>query len=86
MAVLARHHGIPFYVAAPRSTVDLNAAGGSAIPIEERNVREVTHVGNIRIAPVGAAVRNPAFDVTPAALITAIITERGVFRPPYRFS
>jgi methylthioribose-1-phosphate isomerase len=85
VAVLARHHGIPFYVAAPFSTVDPRVPDGSAIPIEERDPREVQELGGRRIVPVGSPVRNPAFDVTPAALITAIVTERGVFRPPYDF-
>ena len=86
LAVLAREHGIPFYVAAPRSTIDLATADGSAIPIEERNAREVTHVGTVRIAPDGATVRNPAFDVTPAAYVTGIITEDGIRQPPYEQS
>jgi methylthioribose-1-phosphate isomerase len=83
VAVLAREHGIPFYVAAPWSTIDLDTADGDAIPIEERPAREVTHVGNNQVAPDGAGVRNPSFDVTPAKYITAIITERGVYRPPF---
>jgi methylthioribose-1-phosphate isomerase len=83
VAVLAKEHGIPFYVAAPWSTIDLATADGAAIPIEERNRREVTHVGNNQIAPEGAQIRNPAFDVTPHKFITAIITERGIFRPPF---
>lgn len=83
VAVLAKEHGLPFYVAAPWSTIDLATADGSGIPIEERNPREVTHVGNNQLAPEGAHIRNPAFDVTPSKYITAIITERGVFRPPY---
>ena len=83
VAVLAREHHIPFYVAAPRSTIDLDTPDGSKIPIEERNPREVTHVGGARLAPDGAAVWNPAFDVTPHQLITGIITERGILRPPY---
>jgi methylthioribose-1-phosphate isomerase len=83
VAVLAREHGIPFYVAAPMSTVDLNTADGSGIPIEERNDREVTHVGTSRLTPEGARIRNPAFDVTPARYITAIITERGIARAPF---
>jgi methylthioribose-1-phosphate isomerase len=83
VAVLAREHGIPFYVAAPWSTIDLATKDGDAIPIEERNAREVTHVGNNQLAPDGAHVRNPSFDVTPAKYITAIITERGVYRPPF---
>ncbi len=83
VAVLAKEHGIPFYVAAPWSTIDLATSDGDAIPIEERDAREVTHVGNNRLAPEGAQVRNPSFDVTPNKYITAIITERGVFRPPF---
>src|SRR5688500_11466953 len=83
VAVLAKEHGIPFYVAAPISTVDLNTPDGSGIPIEERNDREVTHVGSARLTPEGAKIRNPAFDVTPAKYVTAIITERGVARAPY---
>ena len=83
LAVLANAHGVPFYVAAPISTVDIATADGSAIPIEERSASEVTDIGGWRIAPAGVAVRHPAFDVTPARLITAIITDRGVLRPPY---
>ena len=83
VAVLAKEHGIPFYVAAPISTIDLDTPDGSRIPIEERNDREVTHVGSSRLTPEGALIRNPAFDVTPAKYVTAIITERGVARPPY---
>ncbi len=83
VAVLAKEHGIPFYVAAPISTVDLGTADGAGIPIEERNAREVTHVGSSRLTPEGARIRNPAFDVTPAKYVTAIITERGIARPPY---
>jgi len=86
VAVLAKEHDIPFYVAAPLSTIDLNTPDGSKIPIEERNDREVTHVGPSRLTPEGARVRNPAFDVTPAKYVTAIITERGVARPPYHES
>jgi methylthioribose-1-phosphate isomerase len=78
VAVLAREHNIPFYVAAPRSTIDLRLTDGSQIPIEERDAREVTHIGDKALAPAGVAVRNPAFDVTPARLVTAIITENGV--------
>ncbi len=78
LAVLARHHGIPFYVAAPWSTVDLATARGTDIPIEERASDEVTQVAGVRIAPLGVLARYPAFDVTPAALVTAIVTERGV--------
>jgi methylthioribose-1-phosphate isomerase len=83
VAVLAKEHGIPFYVAAPISTIDLATADGSRIPIEERNDKEVTHVGSSRLTPEGARVRNPAFDVTPNKYVTAIITERGIARPPY---
>jgi methylthioribose-1-phosphate isomerase len=83
VAVLAKEHGIPFYVAAPISTIDLNTADGSGIPIEERNDREVTHVGPSRLTPEGARIRNPAFDVTPSKYITAIITERGIAKAPF---
>jgi methylthioribose-1-phosphate isomerase len=83
VAVLAKEHGIPFYVAAPLSTVDLNTPDGSRIPIEERTEREVTHIGASRLTPDGAHIRNPAFDVTPAKYVTAIITERGIARAPY---
>jgi methylthioribose-1-phosphate isomerase len=83
VAVLAKEHGIPFYVAAPWSTIDLATRDGDAIPIEERTAREVTHVGSIQLAPEGALVRNPSFDVTPHKYITAIITERGVHRAPF---
>jgi methylthioribose-1-phosphate isomerase len=86
VAVLAKEHGIPFYVAAPLSTIDLKTPDGSTIPIEERNEREVTHVGPNRLTPEGARIRNPAFDVTPAKYITAIITERGVARAPFHES
>jgi methylthioribose-1-phosphate isomerase len=84
VAVLAREHGIPFYVAAPTSTIDLNTPDGDKIPIEERSDREVTHMGPLRLTPQGIRVRNPAFDVTPARYVTAIITERGIARPPYQ--
>jgi methylthioribose-1-phosphate isomerase len=83
VAVLAKEHGIPFYVAAPISTLDLATSDGSKIPIEERNDKEVTHVGSSRVTPEGARIRNPAFDVTPHKYVTAIITERGIARPPY---
>ncbi len=83
LAVLAGAHGIPFYVAAPLSTVDFDVADGSGIPIEERAPAEVTHVAGRPVAPAEIGVANPAFDVTPAAYITAIITEQGVARPPY---
>ena len=85
LAVLARHHGVPFYVAAPFSTIDPTIPDGSAIPIEERDPREVQELAGRRLTPAGSPARNPAFDVTPAALVTAIVTERGIFRPPYRF-
>jgi methylthioribose-1-phosphate isomerase len=83
LAVLAREHGIPFYVAAPLSTIDLQTVTGKGIPIEERPEREVTHVGGARIVPMGVPVYNFAFDITPHALVTAIVTERGVLTPPY---
>jgi methylthioribose-1-phosphate isomerase len=85
LAVLARHHGVPFYIAAPFSTIDPALASGAEIPIEERDAGEVRRVGPQQTAPESSPVYNPAFDVTPAALITAIITERGVFRPEYHF-
>jgi methylthioribose-1-phosphate isomerase len=84
LAVLARHHRIPFYVAAPFSTVDLATASGAQIPIEERDPAEVTTLRGMILTPRGARARHPAFDVTPAALITAIVTDRGVIGPPYR--
>ena len=83
VALVAREHRVPFYVAAPVSTIDLNTPDGTCIPIEERSAREVTHVKAVRLAPEGAKVYNPAFDVTPHALITGIITERGIVRAPY---
>ena len=83
LAVLARHHGLPFYVAAPMSTVDLTIADGSEIVIEERDPEEVRGFGGAPVAPEGAGVFNPAFDITPGELITGIVTERGVVRPPY---
>ena len=83
VAVLAARHRIPFYVAAPISTIDLSCPDGDAIPIEERGAREITHVFDKQISPSGVKVMNPAFDVTPHGLITAIITERGVARAPY---
>jgi methylthioribose-1-phosphate isomerase len=86
VAVLAREHGLPFYVAAPTSTLDLATPSGAGIPIEERPDREVTHVGTTRLTPTQAKIRNPAFDVTPARFVTAIITERGVWRAPYEES
>jgi len=84
VAILAREHNLPFYVAAPISTIDLSLSDGSQIPIEERDTREVTHVKEVQLAPEGISVRNPAFDVTPHRLVTAIITERGVAQGDYR--
>jgi len=86
VAVLARQHDIPFYVAAPVSTFDLSIPDGSHIPIEQRTPLEVTHVGNTRIVPEGVDVFNPAFDVTPNEFVTAIVTERGIARAPYKES
>ncbi|MCL6596894.1 MAG: S-methyl-5-thioribose-1-phosphate isomerase [Firmicutes bacterium] len=83
LALAAAAHGVPFYVAAPTSTIDLTTPTGDAIPIEERDPGEVLYVGETAIAPAGTKVRNPAFDVTPARYVTAIITEFGVVRPPY---
>ncbi len=86
LAILAREHGIPFYVVAPISTLDLSIESGDQIPIEERAATEVTHIAGHPIAPEGIAVANPAFDVTPHRYVTAIVTERGIARPPYRES
>jgi methylthioribose-1-phosphate isomerase len=86
VAVLARHHKIPFYVAAPSSTFDLSLPDGSHIPIEERSPEEITRGFGKQTAPDGVGVYNPAFDVTPAELIAGIITEKGVLRPPYAWS
>jgi methylthioribose-1-phosphate isomerase len=83
VAILAREHGIPFYCAAPWSTIDIATPTGDAIPIEERNRIEVTHHGGKQLTPHGVGICNPAFDVTPAKYVTAIITERGVLRAPY---
>jgi len=83
VAVLAKEHGIPFYVAAPFSTIDLSTPDGSRIPIEQRSAKEVTHLAGKQIVPDGVQVENPAFDVTPHQYVTAIITERGVLREPY---
>jgi methylthioribose-1-phosphate isomerase len=83
VAVLAHEHKIPFYVAAPISTIDLATPDGDHIPIEERDQREVTHLGTSRVTPIGALIRNPAFDVTPHRYITGIITERGIFTAPF---
>jgi methylthioribose-1-phosphate isomerase len=86
VAVLAKEHGIPFYVAAPISTVDLDTPDGSKIPIEQRNAREVTHIAGKQMVPDGVQIENPAFDVTPAKYVNAIITERGIARAPYEQS
>lgn len=83
VAVLAKEHGIPFFVAAPWSTVDMNTPTGDQIPIEQRSPREITHHGGKQMAPDGALVENPAFDVTPASYVSAIVTERGIARAPY---
>jgi methylthioribose-1-phosphate isomerase len=82
LAVLAKAHGVPFYVAAPVSTFDLTLESGAEIPIEERPPEEITEGFGRRIAPEGTGVYNPAFDVTPAGLIAAIVTERGIIRNP----
>ena len=86
VAVLAKEHNIPFYVAAPISTVDLETPDGSKIPIEQRNPAEVTHIAGKAMTPAGVQIENPAFDVTPAKLVTAIVTERGVAKAPYQQS
>jgi len=83
LAILAREHGIPFYVAAPWSTIDLATPSGDAIPIEERPQKEVTHHAGKQVTPNGVGICNPAFDVTPAKYVSAIISERGVLRAPY---
>ena len=83
LAVLSKSHGIPFYVAAPTSTLDLSLTSGEEIPIEERNISEVTHFRGHPIAPEGVEVFNPAFDVTPHSLIHGIITEKGIIRKPF---
>lgn len=83
LAIVAHAHGIPFYVAAPWSTIDLATPTGDGIPIEERSAKEVTHMAGTQVTPDGAGVRNPSFDVTPHRYITAIVTERGILRPPY---
>ncbi len=83
VAILAKEHGIPFYVACPWSTIDMATASGDAIPIEQRAAIEVTHHGGKQMTPHGVGIENPAFDVTPAKYVTAIITERGILRAPY---
>jgi methylthioribose-1-phosphate isomerase len=86
LAVLAARHAVPFYVVAPLSSVDLGTPDGKAIPIEERGPDEVTLIRGVRVAPAGTAVHNPAFDVTPAELVTAFVTEAGALRPPFDLS
>jgi methylthioribose-1-phosphate isomerase len=86
VAVLAREHNIPFYVAAPMSTIDFTIRNGDQIPIEERDPDEVKWIGDVCLSPSRIEVRNPAFDVTPAQFITAIITEQGIARPPYQMN
>jgi methylthioribose-1-phosphate isomerase len=83
LAIAAAYHGVPFYIAAPISTIDFSIATGESIPIEQRDEAEVTHMQGTRIAPEGARAFNPSFDVTPASLIAGIITERGIIAPPY---
>jgi methylthioribose-1-phosphate isomerase len=83
VAVLAKEHGLPFYVVAPTSTFDLTLSSGNEIPIEERSANEVTHVQGVRLAPEGIGIRNPAFDVTPHHLVSAIVCENGIARAPY---
>src|SRR5580693_856081 len=83
VAVLAKEHDIPFYVAAPSSTIDMDTPDGSKIPIEQRNTKEVAHIAGKQMVPDGVEVENPAFDVTPAKYVTAIVTERGIARAPY---
>jgi methylthioribose-1-phosphate isomerase len=84
LAVLARRHGIPFYVAGPTSSIDVNCRSGDEIPIEQRDPKEVSHIFGKPVAPKGMKIFNPAFDVTAHDLITAIITEKGVINPPYQ--
>jgi methylthioribose-1-phosphate isomerase len=86
LAVLAERHQVPFYVAAPTSSIDFATGSGDNIPIEERDPREVTHIAGVRIAPEGVRVFAPAFDMTPNRFVTAIVTEAGVLRPPYHTS
>jgi methylthioribose-1-phosphate isomerase len=86
VAILAKEHGIPFYVAAPISTVDLACPDGSQIPIEQRNAKEVTHIGGKQMTPDGVGIENPAFDVTPSKYVAAIITDKGIARAPYQES
>ncbi|MCX7625343.1 MAG: S-methyl-5-thioribose-1-phosphate isomerase, partial [Candidatus Sumerlaeaceae bacterium] len=83
LAVLAKAHNIPFYVVAPLSSIDISLSSGDEIPIEQRPPEEVTHFAGVQIAPTGINVYNPAFDVTPHEFVTAIVTEKGIVRPPY---
>jgi methylthioribose-1-phosphate isomerase len=83
LAIVAKEHGVPFYVAAPTSTIDQGTAKGSDIEVEERVAEEITMIGSERVAPEGIEVFNPAFDITPAKLISGIITEKGIVYPPY---
>jgi len=83
---VARHHGVPFYVCAPWSTIDRATPDGEAIVIEQRDGDEVRFAGGVAVAPAGVPVRNPSFDVTPHALVTAVVTDKGVFRAPYSFT
>jgi methylthioribose-1-phosphate isomerase len=83
VAVLAKENSIPFYVAAPISTVDMACPDGNKIPIEQRNTKEVSHIAGKQMVPDGVSIENPAFDVTPAKYVAAIITERGIARAPY---
>jgi methylthioribose-1-phosphate isomerase len=85
LAILANFHQIPFYVVAPSSTIDQRLKEPSQIPIETRDEKEVKQILKVKIAPENAPVLNPAFDITPAQLITAIVTEKGIVRPPYNF-
>ena len=86
VAVLAKENGVPFYVAAPLSTIDMNCPEGSQIPIEQRNAREVSHIAGKQMVPDGVSIENPAFDVTPAKYVAAIVTECGIARAPYEES
>jgi methylthioribose-1-phosphate isomerase len=86
VAVLAKKHNIPFYVAAPMTTLDLSLSSGEQIPIEERDASEITHIRDHQLGPDGVSVQNPAFDITPNELITAIITDKGIAEPPFEVS
>lgn len=86
LAVIAKHFGVPFYTAAPTSTIDASMPTGDLIPIEERSAEEITHIEGVQVGPDGVKVFNPGFDVTPGELISAIVTEQGVFRAPYDFA